>query len=104
MCGVHAGAALFTELLVRQGMVSVGVAVATAGWGIAAVAAFLFVSLFLDTIAWSALIPRAERPRVVRSLLDALDRRIDQQSRAFCCRWWRVRARLATVACGSHNG
>jgi putative membrane protein len=58
-----AGAALFTALLIRQGAMSVGTAVAAAGWGIAAVAAFHFVPLFLDAMAWSVLFPKADRPR-----------------------------------------
>src|SRR5256886_5603728 len=58
-----AGAALFTLLLIRQGAASVGSAVATAGWGIAAVAAFHLIPIFLDAIAWWVLFPRAERPR-----------------------------------------
>ena len=56
------GAALFTALLVRQGVMSVGGAVATAGWGIAAVAAFHLVPIFLDALAWGVLLPRAGRP------------------------------------------
>jgi putative membrane protein len=59
-----AGAVLFTALLIRQGVKSVGATVATAGWGIAAVAAFHFVPLFLDTVAWWVLFPEAERPRL----------------------------------------
>ncbi len=58
------GAVLFTALLIRQGVKSVGVTVATAGWGIAAVAAFHFVPLFLDAVAWWVLFPEAERPRL----------------------------------------
>jgi putative membrane protein len=58
-----AGAALFTVLLIRQGVSSVGAAVATAGWGIAAVAAYHFVPIFLDAIAWWVLFPQAHRPR-----------------------------------------
>src|SRR4030088_2064154 len=57
-----AGAALFTLLLIRQGVASVGAAVAAAGWGIAAVAAFHCVPLFLDTLAWWVLFPRGKRP------------------------------------------
>src|SRR5205085_10981494 len=57
------GAALFTALLVRQGVMSVGAAVATAGWGIAAVAAFHLVPIWLDALAWWALFPEANRPR-----------------------------------------
>src|SRR5207302_9632779 len=57
------GAALFTALLVRQGVMSVGAAVATAGWGIAAVAAFHFVPILLDALAWGVLFPPADRPQ-----------------------------------------
>src|SRR5438067_1286881 len=57
------GAALFTALLVRQGVMSVGAAVATAGWGIAAVAAFHLVPIWLDALAWWVLFPEANRPR-----------------------------------------
>ena len=57
------GAALFTILLIRQGAGGVGTAVATAGWGIAAVAAFHFVALFLDAMAWWVLFPETDRPR-----------------------------------------
>src|SRR5947199_3140163 len=58
-----AGAALFTILLVRQGVMSVGTAVATAGWAIAAIAAFHFVPILLDALAWHVLFPKAVRPR-----------------------------------------
>ena len=58
-----AGAALFTILLIRQGVMSVGSAVATAGWAIAGIAAFHFVPILLDTLAWRALLPKAVRPR-----------------------------------------
>jgi len=57
------GAALFTLLLIRQGAGSVGSAVAAAGWGIAAVALFHFVPIFLDSLSWWVLFPRANRPR-----------------------------------------
>jgi putative membrane protein len=57
------GAALFTALLIRQGVMSVGAAVATAGWGIAAVAAFHLVPILLDALAWWVLFPQANRPR-----------------------------------------
>src|SRR5438477_7068753 len=56
------GAALFTVLLVRQGVMSVGTAVATAGWAIAGIAAFHFVPILLDTMAWHVLFPKALRP------------------------------------------
>src|SRR5260370_29793528 len=57
-----AGAALFTGLLIRQGASQVGAAFATAGWGIAAVAAYHFlVPVFLDAVAWWVLFPRSDR-------------------------------------------
>ena len=58
-----AGAALFTALLIRQGIPAVGAAIRTAGWGIALVALFHLLPIFLDTIAWWVLFPRAQRPR-----------------------------------------
>ena len=61
-----AGAALFTVLLIRQGVMSVGAAVTMAGWGIAAVAAFHFLPIFLDAISWWVLFPKADRPRLQR--------------------------------------
>jgi putative membrane protein len=56
------GAALFTALLVREGVRQVGGAIATAGWAIAAVIAFhLCVPVFLDAIAWWVLFPKSDR-------------------------------------------
>ncbi|MEY2492992.1 MAG: hypothetical protein QOH24_1943 [Verrucomicrobiota bacterium] len=57
-----AGAALFTVLLIREGVTSVGAAIRTAGWGIAAVAVFHFVPISLDTMSWWVLFPKADRP------------------------------------------
>jgi putative membrane protein len=59
-----AGAALFTVLLIRQGVMSVGAAIRTAGWAIAGIAAFHFVPIFLDAMAWCVLFPKAVRPRL----------------------------------------
>jgi putative membrane protein len=57
-----AGAALFTALLVREGVAQVGGAIATAGWAIAAVVGFhLCVPVFLDAVAWWVLFPRSDR-------------------------------------------
>jgi putative membrane protein len=56
------GGALFTTLLIRQGVASVGAAVAAAGWWIAAVAAFHLIPISLDSMAWWVLFPRAARP------------------------------------------
>jgi putative membrane protein len=58
-----AGAALFTVLLIRQGAMSVGAAIAAAGWGIALVAVFHLLVLLLDAFAWGVLFPKADRPR-----------------------------------------
>jgi putative membrane protein len=60
-----AGAALFTALLIRQGLPQVGAAVATAGWGIVAVAVFHLIPIFLDGISWWVLFPKAERPALL---------------------------------------
>ena len=57
-----AGAALFTILLVRQGVMSVGTAVATAGWAVVGIAAFHFIPISLDATAWYVLFPKAVRP------------------------------------------
>src|SRR5262249_12883751 len=59
-----AGAALFTILLVRQGAMSVGTAVATAGWAVIAIAAFHFIPISLDATSWYVLFPKAIRPRL----------------------------------------
>src|SRR5215472_15559514 len=57
-----AGAALFTILLIRQGLPQVGAAFAAAGWAIAAVVIFHFaVPVFLDALAWWALFPKPDR-------------------------------------------
>ena len=59
---VAAGAALFTFLLIHQGVPQVMAAFASAGWWIAAVAIYHFVvPLFLDALAWWSLFPRAAR-------------------------------------------
>jgi putative membrane protein len=58
-----AGAALFTALLIRQGVTAVGLAVATAGWALAAIAIYhLIVPVFLDAVAWWVLFPAPNRP------------------------------------------
>src|SRR5947209_3080014 len=64
-----AGAALFTILLIRQGLPQVGAAFATAGWAIAAVVAFHFaVPVFFDAVAWWVLFPKSERPALLQLL------------------------------------
>jgi putative membrane protein len=57
-----AGAALFTLLLVRQGVPAIGAALRTAGWGIALVTLFHLLPILLDAIAWWVLFPSAGRP------------------------------------------
>jgi putative membrane protein len=62
-----AGGALFTLLLIREGVPQIGKAVATAGWAIFAVIAYHFlVPVFLDALAWWVLFPKSERPRLGR--------------------------------------
>jgi putative membrane protein len=57
-----AGAALFTVLLLHQGLPQVGAAFAAAGWAISAVVAYHFaVPVFLDALAWWVLFPRSDR-------------------------------------------
>jgi len=56
------GAALFTALLIRQGLPQVGAAFLAAGWAIAAVVIYHFaVPVFLDALAWWALFPKSDR-------------------------------------------
>jgi putative membrane protein len=56
------GVALFTVLLIRQGLPQVGAAFLAAGWAIAAVVVYHFaVPLFLDALAWRVLFPKSDR-------------------------------------------
>src|ERR1700757_2442994 len=56
------GAALFTILLIHQGVPQVMAVFASAGWWIAAVVIYHFaVPVVLDALAWRALFPKAER-------------------------------------------
>ena len=56
------GVALFTVLLIRQGLPQVGAAFLAAGWAIAAVVIYHFaVPLFLDALAWWVLFPKSDR-------------------------------------------
>jgi putative membrane protein len=59
-----AGAALFTALLLREGVREVAAALAVAGPGIAAVALFHLVPLLADALGWRALIARDVRASV----------------------------------------
>jgi putative membrane protein len=57
------GAALFTILLIKEGVQDVASAVASAGWGIAAILVFHFLPMGLDALTWWLVFPRGERPR-----------------------------------------
>jgi putative membrane protein len=56
------GGALFATLVVKHGAADIAGAVAAAGWGVAAVTLFHFVTLFCDTLGWRAVLPRERRP------------------------------------------
>jgi len=56
-----AGAALFTVLLIHQGVGQVLGAFATGEWGILGVVVYHLVPLFLDAVAWWVLFPRSDR-------------------------------------------
>ena len=59
-----AGLALATALIAASGALSVGEAVASAGWGVALVAAVRAVQIFGAGVAWWALFRPASRPRL----------------------------------------
>ncbi len=61
-----AGAALFTGLLVRQGISQVWDAFATAEWAILGVVVYHLIPIFLDTIGWGVLFPKSDRPRLLQ--------------------------------------
>ena len=56
-----AGAALFTALLIHQGVGQVLTVFAAGGWGILGVVVFHLIPLFLDALAWWVLFPRPDR-------------------------------------------
>jgi putative membrane protein len=56
-----AGAALFTVLLIHQGLGKVLDAFATGEWGILGVVVYHLIPIFLDAIAWWVLFPRSDR-------------------------------------------
>jgi uncharacterized membrane protein YbhN (UPF0104 family) len=59
---LFAGAALFTALLIHQGVSQVVAAFAAAGWAVAGVIVYHFVvPVFLDALAWWVLFPKADR-------------------------------------------
>jgi putative membrane protein len=57
------GLALFTVLLIREGVRDVGGALAAAGWGVAAIVIFHLVQLGLDATSWRLVFPRQDRLR-----------------------------------------
>lgn len=60
------GIALFTALLIREGVARVLNAFVTPEWVILGIASFHAIPIFLDTIAWSVLFPKSERPPLLR--------------------------------------
>lgn len=60
--GLALGAALFIALLAWRGAADVAAALAAAGWGLLAVAAFHVVPMALDALAWRALVAGPARP------------------------------------------
>ena len=60
-----AGAALFTGLLVRQGISQVWDAFTAAEWAILGIVVYHFIPIFLDAAAWGVLFPKSERPRLL---------------------------------------
>jgi len=60
--GLVAGLALFTVLLVRQGVGQVGGALALAGWGLVAVAPFHLLPMLADALGWRSLLGGPHRP------------------------------------------
>jgi putative membrane protein len=59
-----AGGALLVGLIVQQGAGQVALAVARAGWGIAAIIGLHALRLWSDTAGWIVLIPKENRPRM----------------------------------------
>jgi putative membrane protein len=56
------GAALFTILLLKEGVQDVARAITSAGWGVAAILFFHFVPMSLDATTWWLVFPQGERP------------------------------------------
>ncbi len=67
--GLGLGLALFTALLVRQGVREVGAAIAVAGSGLVVVALLHVVPMLADALGWRALLRGATRPGVGTMLL-----------------------------------
>src|SRR5438094_803482 len=63
-----AGAALFTGLLVRQGIGQVWDAFATAEWTILGIVVYHLIPVFFDAPGWGVLFPKSDRPRLFQLL------------------------------------
>src|SRR5438876_2339505 len=61
-----AGAALFTGLLIHQGVGQVLDAFATGEWAIMGIVVYHFIPIFLDAIAWRVLFPESDRPPLLQ--------------------------------------
>jgi putative membrane protein len=61
-----AGVALFTGLLIREGVGKVFHAFVTPEWVIAGIAAYHFIPIFLDAVAWWVLFPNRDRPPLLQ--------------------------------------
>src|SRR4029077_6803440 len=61
-----AGVALFTGLLIREGAARVMASFVTPEWVILGIAAYHFIPIFLDTVAWWVLFPKPECPSVLQ--------------------------------------
>jgi putative membrane protein len=61
-----AGAALFTGLLIREGATRVMASFVTPEWVILGIAAYHFIPIFLDTVAWWVLFPKPECPSLLQ--------------------------------------
>jgi putative membrane protein len=63
-----AGAALLTALIVREGAAKIMVALAQASWAFPIIVAISSGRVFSDGIAWAALFPRPNRPRLLAAV------------------------------------
>ncbi len=61
-----AGAALFTALLIHQGVGQVLDAFATGEWAIMGIVVYHLIPIFLDALAWWVLFPNPDRPPMLR--------------------------------------
>ena len=71
-----AGAALFTGLLIRQGIGQVWDAFATAEWTILGIVVYHLIPVFLDAVSLGRSLSQIRSPAAFSTALDALDWRI----------------------------